>query len=98
MFASALIFSTTDFGVAMGASTYVVKSAGASGVLSFGEATGISEIIEVCMAKNRDERYAIGGFEYSDAYLHDNVSRRRASTGLALELCGAPVASQRLIR
>lgn len=30
--------------VAMGASTYVVKSAGASGVESFGEATGISEI------------------------------------------------------
>jgi len=30
--------------VAMGASTYVVKSAGASGVISYGEATGISEI------------------------------------------------------
>src|SRR3546814_541082 len=30
--------------IALGASTYVVKSAGASGVMSFGEATGISEI------------------------------------------------------
>ncbi len=30
--------------VAMGASTYVVKSAGASGVISYGEATGISEV------------------------------------------------------
>ncbi len=32
------------------------------------------------------------GFERLYAYLQDDVSRRRASTGLALELCGGPAA------
>jgi hypothetical protein len=43
------------------------------------------ELLLVALAPDLDPR-----FERLYAYLHDDVSRRRASTGLALELCGAP--------
>ena len=46
------------------------------------------ELLLICMAPDLDPR-----FERLYAYLHDDVSRRRASTGLALELCGAELAS-----
>jgi winged helix domain-containing protein/ATPase family protein associated with various cellular activities (AAA) len=42
------------------------------------------ELLLVSLAPDLDPR-----FERLYAYLHDDVSRRRASTGLALELCGA---------
>ena len=44
------------------------------------------ELLLVALAPDVDPR-----FERLYAYLHDDVSRRRASTGLALDLCGAPV-------
>lgn len=43
------------------------------------------EILVVALAPDLDPR-----FERLYAYLHDDVSRRRASIGLALELCGLP--------
>lgn len=47
------------------------------------------EILLVALAPDLDPR-----FERLFAYLHDDVSRRRASTGLALELCAnAPLAA-----
>ncbi len=46
------------------------------------------ELLLVALAPDLDPR-----FERLYAYLHDDVSRRRASAGLALELCGAPLAS-----
>ncbi len=46
------------------------------------------ELLLVALAPDLDPR-----FERLYAYLHDDVSRRRASTGLALELCGAPPGS-----
>jgi hypothetical protein len=46
------------------------------------------ELLLVSLAPDLDPR-----FERLYAYLHDDVSRRRASTGLALELCGAPLVS-----
>jgi hypothetical protein len=49
------------------------------------------ELLLVALAPDLDPR-----FERLYAYLHDDVSRRRASTGLALELCGAePGGSER---
>ncbi len=42
------------------------------------------ELVLVALAPDLEPR-----FERLYAYLHDDVSRRRASTGLALELCGA---------
>ena len=42
------------------------------------------ELLLVVLAPDLDPR-----FERLYGYLHDDVSRRRASTGLALELCGA---------
>ncbi len=44
------------------------------------------ELLLVALAPDVDPR-----FERLYAYLHDDVSRRRASTGLALDLCGTPV-------
>lgn len=55
---------------------------------SFGLDAFDVELLLIALAPDVDPR-----FERLYAYLHDNVSRRRASTGLALELCGAPVAS-----
>jgi hypothetical protein len=53
------------------------------------------ELLLIAIAPDIDAR-----FERLFAYLHDDVSRRRASTGLALELCGslpgAPAARRRL--
>jgi hypothetical protein len=46
------------------------------------------ELLLIALAPDVDPR-----FERLFAYLHDDVSRRRASTGLALELCGAPLVS-----
>ena len=43
------------------------------------------EILLVALAPDLDPR-----FERLYGYLHDDVSRRRASIGLALELCGVP--------
>ena len=45
------------------------------------------EVLLVALAPDVDPR-----FERLYAYLHDDVSRRRASIGLALELCGASLA------
>ena len=42
------------------------------------------ELLLIALAPDLDPR-----FERFYAYLHDDVSRRRASTGLALELCGS---------
>ncbi len=53
------------------------------------------ELLLVALAPDLDPR-----FERLYAYLHDDVSRRRATTGLALELCagraGAPVDRSRV--
>ncbi|MDQ4098383.1 MAG: ATP-binding protein, partial [Actinomycetota bacterium] len=46
------------------------------------------ELLLIALAPDVEPR-----FERLYAYLHDDVSRRRASTGLALELCGAPLVS-----
>ena len=46
------------------------------------------ELLLVALAPDLDPR-----FERLYGYLHDDVSRRRASVGLALELCGRPAAS-----
>jgi len=46
------------------------------------------ELLLIALAPDVDPR-----FERLYAYLHDDVSRRRASTGLAVELCGAELSS-----
>lgn len=46
------------------------------------------ELFLIALAPDLDPR-----FERLYAYLQDDVSRRRASTGLALELCGTPMAT-----
>ncbi|HET9443767.1 MAG TPA: AAA family ATPase, partial [Acidimicrobiales bacterium] len=46
------------------------------------------DLVLVAMAPDLDPR-----FERLYGYLHDDVTRRRASTGLALELCGLGLAS-----
>ncbi len=46
------------------------------------------ELLLIALAPDLDPR-----FERLYGYLHDDVSRRRASTGLALELCGAGAVS-----
>jgi hypothetical protein len=51
---------------------------------SFGLADRDVEILLVAAAPDLDPR-----FERAYGYLHDDVTRRRASIGLALELCGA---------
>ena len=51
---------------------------------AFGLDTYDVELLLVVLAPDLDPR-----FERLYGYLHDDVSRRRASTGLALELCGA---------
>lgn len=56
---------------------------------AFGLEAADVEILLVALAPDLDPR-----FERLYAYLHDDVSRRRASTGLALELCaGEPLAA-----
>ena len=47
------------------------------------------ELLLIALAPDLDAR-----FERLYAYLHDDVTRRRASTGLALELCGVPATWQ----
>jgi hypothetical protein len=48
-----------------------------------------TELLLVALAPDLDPR-----FERLYGYLHDDVSRRRASVGLAIELCGATTASE----